>query len=63
MQTKRGNVILCVLAMGMKTGVGEALAIVLAEEATLAQEDVVDLVARTLAVELVPFLSRYLALP
>ena len=47
--------------MGMETGVGEALAVILAEEAALAQEDVVDLVARTLAVQPVPLLLRHLA--
>lgn len=44
------------LAMGVEAGVGETLPLVLAEEARVTQLDVVDLVARTLAVQPVPVL-------
>lgn len=51
------------LAMRMEAGVGEALALVLAKESTVAQDDVVDLVSGTLAVQSVPFLRTLLPLP
>ena len=47
--------------MRVEAGVGEALALVLAEEATVAEADVVDLVAGALAVKPVPLLVRRLA--
>ena len=52
-----------VLAVRVEAGVGEALAVVLAKEAALGQHNVVDLVARTLAVKRLPFFARHLTLP
>lgn len=49
--------------MRMKAGIREALALVLAEEATVAQHDVINLITGTLAVQAVPFLCRLLTLP
>lgn len=49
--------------MRVEAGVGEALALVLPEEAAVSQHDVVDLVTRTPAVQAVPLLLRLLALP
>lgn len=49
--------------MRMKAGIREALALVLAEEATVAQHDVINLITGTLAVQPVPFLCRLLTLP
>lgn len=40
----------------MKTGVGEALAVVFSEEAALPQEDMVDFITGAFTIEPVPFL-------
>ena len=50
------------LSVRVEAGVGEALALVLAEEAAVLEHDVVDLVARAAAVQSVPVLGRGLAL-
>lgn len=49
--------------MRMEAGIREALALVLPEEATVAQDDVINLITRTLAVQAVPLLGRLLTLP
>jgi len=51
------------LAVRMEAGVGEALALVLPEESTVAQDNVVDLVSGALAIQPVPFLRTLLTLP
>lgn len=48
--------------MRMEAGIGEALALVLAKEATVAQDDVINLITGTLAVQAVPLLGRLLTL-
>lgn len=47
----------------MKAGVGEALPLVLPEESAVAQDDVIDLVARTAAVKAMPLFLRLLTFP
>lgn len=44
------------LSMRMKASISETFALVLAKEATVAEHNVVDLIAGTLAVEAMPFL-------
>ena len=44
--------------MSVEGGVGERLALVLAEELRIAEPDVIDLVARALAVHLLPLFAR-----
>ena len=51
------------LAMRVEAGVGEALSFILPEEPRITELDVVNLIARTLAVESVPVLLRRLTLP
>lgn len=51
------------LAMRMEWCIRETFALVLAKEATVAQSNVVNFIARTLAVELVPFLVGSLSFP
>lgn len=51
------------LSMRMETGIRETLALVLAKKATVAQHDVIDLVAGAFAVQPMPFFRRLLALP
>lgn len=50
------------LAMRVEAGVGEALALVLAEEAAVAEHNVIDFIARAFAIETMPFLRRLLSL-
>lgn len=49
--------------MRMETRIGEALALVLAEEATVSEDDVINLITGTLAVQTVPLFGRLLTLP
>ena len=51
------------LAVRMKTGVGEALAVVFSEEAALPQEDMVDFITGAFTIEPVPFLLWQLTFP
>ena len=51
------------LAVGVKAGVGEALAVIFSEEAALTQEDMVDFITGAFAVEPVPLFLRKLAFP
>lgn len=51
------------LSVRVKAGVGEALALVFAEESAIPQDYVIDFVARTPAVKPVPFLLRLLTFP
>lgn len=57
------NHVCCLLFVGVKGRVGEALAVVLPEELAVTEADVVDLVARATAVRPLPLLWRELALP
>lgn len=52
-----------VLAVGMEAGIGETLALVLAKEAALGEQDVIDFVAGALAVQAVPLFLRHLTFP
>lgn len=49
--------------MRMKTGVGEALALIFPEKPTVAENYVINLVPGAASVEPVPFLLRLLAFP
>ena len=51
------------LSMRVKAGVGEALSLILSEEARVAQSDVVDLVPGAAPVQPMPVLLRRLSLP
>lgn len=50
------------LAMRMKAGVGETFTLVLPKEATVAEDNVIDFIARAFAIETMPFLRRLLSL-
>ena len=49
--------------MRMKAGVGETFPLVFAEKPAVPEHDVINLVARALAVQPVPLFRRLLALP
>lgn len=51
------------LSVRVKARVRETFALVFSEEAAVAEDNVIDLVARTLSIQSVPFLLRLLALP
>lgn len=49
--------------MRMKAGIGKTFALVLSKEATVAENNMINFIARAFAIETMPFLRRLLAFP